>query len=106
MIRKTLALICCLTMLAPAFAFAEQTSFSMAGFDGDQSNHDWNDNGFFTRMEARTGLTFTFDEYTDYAKWQAAKQKMFETGDLPDVLFKAALTTDEQLRYSESGQLI
>ncbi|MDD3411594.1 MAG: extracellular solute-binding protein, partial [Eubacteriales bacterium] len=60
----------------------------------------------FTRMEARTGLTFTFDEYTDYAKWQAAKQKMFETGELPDVLFKAALTTDEQLRYSESGQLI
>ena len=79
----------------------------MAGFDGKNSYHVWSDNAFFTRMEALTGLTFTFDEYTDAEKWQAAKNAMFQPGgELPDVLFKATLTPDEEIRYSDSGQLI
>lgn len=107
MLKRTVCLLCCaaLTFLAPFEALAA-TTYTMAGFDGDSSNHTWSDNAFFTRMQARTGLSFAFDEYTDYTKWQAAKTAMFTTGKLPDVLFKAELTTREQTQYAESGKLI
>ena len=61
------------------------TALTMAGFDGESSNHNWSENEFFTRMEARTGITFTFDEYTSRDQWQTAKNTMFSTGELPDV---------------------
>lgn len=106
MMKRITALLLCAVLALTAFS-AVAESYRMAGFDGQESEHDWNTNKFFTRMEARTGLTFTFDQYTDASKWQAAKDAMFaEGGQLPDVLFKAALTTEELLRYTESGQII
>ncbi len=107
MIKRTVALVCCalLALSAPFAALADQT-FSMAGFDGDDSNHSWKDNAFFTRMQARTGIGFTFDEYTDYSKWRTAKAEMFASGNLPDVLFKAELTTREQIEYADKGMLV
>jgi len=81
-------------------------SYAMAGFDGDNSTRDWNTNLFFVRMQERTGLSFTFTQYADYAQWQAAKADMFEKDQLPDVLFKAELTTEELTRYTDSGQII
>ncbi len=107
MFKRMLALLCCLmVILVPSFSMA-QTSFTMAGYDGEDSTRDWATNGFFTRMEARTGISFTFQQYNQQSKWQAAKDAMFaQGGQMPDVLFKAALTTDELIRYTESGQLI
>ena len=106
MFRRALCLIACLSLaLLPALSLAEQ-SFTMAGFDGADSTHDWTTNQFFTRMEERTRISFTFQQYTNREKWQQAKDSMFQTGELPDVLFKAALTTDELIRYTDSGQLI
>lgn len=99
--------LCLLTvvLLLPAACFAQE--FVMAGFDGQDSGKDWANNEFFTRMQERTGVGFTFQEYNDTAKWQAAKEAMFaEGGQLPDVLFKAALTSEELIRYTDSGQLI
>ncbi|MBR2924322.1 MAG: extracellular solute-binding protein [Clostridia bacterium] len=104
MLKRFLCLVTALLVL-PAACFAQE--FVMAGFDGQDSTRDWETNGFFTRMQERTGLTFTFQEYTDQAEWQAAKDAMFaQGGQLPDVLFKAALTSDELIRYTDSGQLI
>lgn len=107
MFHKTVCLLCCamLLMTAPMAAQADAT-YRMAGFDGDSSSHTWESNDFFTRMQARTGISFTFDEYTDASKWQTAKQTMFASGDLPDVLFKAALTTREQIEYHQKGMLL
>ncbi len=85
---------------------ASASTFTMAGFDGQDSNHDWADNAFFQRMQEATGTSFQFDEYTDMAKWQKAKDEMFSSGALPDVLFKAALSAGEQAAYSDAGQLI
>jgi len=85
-------------------AFAD--SFLMAGFDGENSSHNWETNDFFQRMQDQTGITFSFDEYTDSGKWQEAKDTMFSSGVLPDVLFKASLTQEEQMKYTEDGQLI
>ena len=104
MLQRILCCLLCL-LLAAAPAASAETTFAMAGFDGENSTHDWNTNRFFTRMEARTGVSFTFQQYTSRKEWQAAKDAMFAPGGpLPDVLFKAALSTPEMIRYSESGQ--
>ena len=104
--RRAAMGLCCMVvaLLIPFGAMA--ATFSMAGFDGDESRHEWKTNAFFTRMEARTGVNFTFEEYTDYAAWQAAKQRMADTGTMPDVLFKAELSTREQIELSQRGLLI
>ena len=85
---------------------ASASTFTLAGFDGQDSSHEWSDNQFFTRMQEMTGTSFMFDEYDDADKWQSAKGNMFESGELPDVLFKAALSVEEQTNYSDAGQLI
>jgi putative aldouronate transport system substrate-binding protein len=90
---------------APSAANAA-TTYRMAGFDGEGSERRWEENAFFTRMEARTGVQFTFDQAADADAWQKAKDTMFATGTLPDVLFKAQLSLREQLAYAQSGQLI
>ena len=107
MLKRTVCLLCSLALaLAMPLQALAASPYKMAGFDGDQSNHTWSTNGFFTRMESRTGISFTFDEYTDFQKWQTAKAGMFANGTLPDVLFKAELTTREQIEYAQSGALI
>lgn len=104
--RKAAALCCAAVLLLIPLTAVADGAYRMAGFDGDDSRHVWETNGFFTRMEARTGIGFTFDMYTDFEKWQQAKASMFATGELPDVLFKAELTTREQIAGLQSGQLI
>ncbi len=104
--RGALALMALVLALALPAASLGETVFAMAGFDGDDATHDWATNGFFTRMQQRTGVAFTFEQYNDYQKWTARKTEMFATGELPDVFFKAELTTDELIRYTDSGQLI
>lgn len=105
MLKRFLCLALCVLLLPVAAATAE-TTFSMAGYDGEDSNHDWETNQFFTRMQERTGISFTFQEYKSSSDWQKAKEQMFATGELPDVLFKASLTSEELIRYTDSGQLI
>ena len=105
MLKRFLCLALCVLFLPLAVANAEAT-FSMAGYDGEDSNHDWETNQFFVRMQERTGISFTFQEYKSSAEWQKAKDQMFAAGELPDVLFKASLTSEELIRYTESGQLI
>ena len=107
MYKRILCCLCCVLMaVLPAVSMAEAT-FAMAGFDGEDSTHNWSTNSFFVRMQEKTGLSFTFQQYTKAADWQKAKDAMFaQGGQLPDVLFKAALTTPELIRYTESGQLV
>ncbi len=107
MFKRVVSLLCCaaLLMLIPLGALADAT-YTMAGFDGDDSEHTWENNAFFTRMQSRTGIQFMYNEFTDYDKWQEAKAAMLASGDLPDVLFKADLTTAEQMAYADAGVLI
>ncbi len=105
MLKKVLALLTAL-LLCSSFALADGTTFSMAGFDGDDSSHVWDTNLFFSRMTEKTGVSFTFKEYTNYETWQNTKSAMFSMNQLPDLFFKAELTSAEQIRYYEAGQLI
>ena len=98
------SLVAAFLLLSTQTAFA--ATYTMAGYDGEESGHDWSTNHFFAMMQGNTGTSFEFSQYNNAEKWQEAKDAMFASGDLPDVLFKAALTTDELITYSDKGQLI
>lgn len=95
-----------IALLLCGVQIASASTFTLAGFDGQDSSHNWDDNQFFVRMQEKTGVSFQFSQYTDYDKWQQAKNEMFTSGNLPDVLFKADLSVEEQQRYSSEGLLI
>lgn len=100
-----LLLVMVLLMVTPG-AYAEE-SFSMAGYDDEETNHVWTENLFFERMEALTGVTLELHQYTTAAGWQAAKAAMLAGEEqLPDALFKASLTTQETQAWYEAGKLI
>ena len=100
-----LLLVLVLLMTAPG-AYAEE-SFSMAGYDDETTNHVWAENLFFERMEQRTGVTLDLYQYTSSSSWAAAKADMLSgKTELPDALFKAALTTQETQAWYEAGKLI
>ena len=99
-----MALICAFA----GMAWAEEESrpvYVMAGFD-DTSYRDWASNQFFIRMEERTKVSFSYRQYKSLDAWTEAKSGMTASGDLPDVLFKAALTSDECIALREKGVLI
>ena len=100
--KRLLCLI--LALLLPCAALADYT---MAGYDDSSTNRDWNTNLFFRRMEEKTGVHFTYRQYTKAAEWQKAKAGMQPgDADLPDVLFKADLRDEECIQLLDSGVLI
>lgn len=105
--RKRLALLLAVVLsLLACPALAE--GVAIAGYDGGSSTtHDWGTNLFFTRMEERTGIALTFQQYNEYDAWAKAKAAMLSgSAELPDVLFKAELTLDETQALYEAGKLI
>ena len=108
MMRRILGFILCISLLCSVLsAVAEGTkTFVMAGYDTEESKHVWDDNLFFRRMTERTGIEFTFRQYTTEEEWTAYKAGLKAGGDLPDVLFKAMLTPDETQMLYDSGVLI
>lgn len=90
---------------APALA-ASDAPYVMMGAEYEGSTRVWEESLFFQRMEASTGIQFTFREYTNAQAYQTAKDEAFANGTLPDVFFKAQLTPAEELRYAQSGQLV
>ncbi len=106
--RKLLSLMLCLILAAAAVpgAYAENT-FTVAGYDHEDTGHVWTENLFFKRMEERTGVHLELAQYTSEASWQAAKDAMLAGSlELPDMLFKADLTTQETQKWFEAGKII
>lgn len=92
-------------MLLCAAASADEP-FTMSGYD-DSSGHEWTTSLFFERMEERSGIAFSLTQYTDDDSWTSAKAAMLAGEQaLPDVLFKAELTTRETFDLYEAGYLI
>jgi putative aldouronate transport system substrate-binding protein len=106
--RKLLSLMMVLAMTTAVFsgAYAEG-SYTVAGYDHQDTKHVWTENLFFQRMEERTGVHLELTQYMTAESWQAAKQQML-AGEiaLPDALFKADLTTQETMAWFESGKII
>ena len=106
--RKLLSLMLTLVLLMGAVpgAYAE-TTFSMAGYDHEDTGHDWSENLFFQRMETLTGVHMELSQYGTSEAWQAAKAQMLDgTLALPDALFKANLTPQETMKWMEAGKII
>lgn len=99
-------LIACLIALMMLMSFACAETFTMAGCDDADIGHVWTNNLFFDRMEERTGIHFEFIQADNKDAWQAQKTAMFQTGNLPDVFFKANFSVSETIAYYEAGQLI
>lgn len=103
--RHLLALCLALSLLLPALAMGE--TFTMMGFEQDSETRVWADNLFFDRMAEETGTSFTFQQYSEETAYDEAKAAVFSGAqDLPDVLFKAALSPEEEMRYVQAGQLV
>ena len=92
-----------LALMLPCVALAD---YVMAGFDPENTYRDWNTNLFMKRMQEKTGVVFTYQQYKDAAQWKLAKASMTESSDLPDVLFKAELSDAECIDLFEKGVLI
>ncbi|MBR6185735.1 MAG: extracellular solute-binding protein [Clostridia bacterium] len=107
--RRTFCFALAFALCLCSAAWAEESagpSYRMAGLDQTQYR-SWENNAFFTRMEQRTGVRFTFQQYTKAEEWTNAKAAMTaDAADLPDVLFKAALTGGECISLRENGVLI
>ena len=109
--RKIMAVLLAVLMLFSGMgAFAGEVQkapdFIMEGFDGDSSNHVWDTNLFFSRMQEKTGISFQFRQYTDYDQWTERKNALLEGEDLPDVLFKAGLTAGEIRDLAAKGVIV
>ena len=95
-----------LALPASAEQVQKAPDYIMEGFDGDGSNHVWDTNLFFARMQEKTGISFQFRQWTEYADWTTRKQGLINGESLPDVLFKASLTARETQQMAASGVLI
>ena len=104
--KKVCAVCLCLVMGLTLWACAageapKAPDYILEGFDGDNSNHEWETNLFFARMEERTGISFQFRQIKDYTQWEERKRAILAGEDLPDVLFKAGLTpADTEQMYT------
>ncbi len=84
---------------------APKPAYILAGFD-DTQYRTWADNQFFIRMEEKTGVSFAYQQYKNLNAWTQAKADMKAGDEMPDVLFKAALTSAECISMREKGVLI
>lgn len=103
--KKALCIILTLLLL-PLCALGDEAAFVMAGFDDAEVGRDWSSNLFFARMQERTGVAFTYQQYSNAAQWTSAKAAMKAGAEMPDVLFKAELTTTECIDMLQNGALI
>lgn len=92
-----------LALMLPCAALAD---YVMAGFDPEATYRDWNTNLFLQRMEEKTGVQFSYQQYKVQEEWQKAKAAMTANSELPDVLFKAELTPAECIDMLDKGVLI
>ena len=101
------AVVCLVAFLLFAALPGHAQSMVMMGFEEAAVNRKWADNRFFARMEEKTGLAFTFDQYTDEALYRQAVSVLSPGDpDMPDLLFKASLSPAETIDLLANGAII
>ena len=107
--RKGFAIVISIILLFSAAAaenVQKAPDFILEGYDGDLSGRNWDENLFFKRMQEKTGVSFQFNQYTDFDKWKERKTELLAHEDLPDVLFKAELSASEVRELYQSDVII
>ncbi len=128
--KRMFCLVLSLLLVAAGTAWADTKEYVMAGFD-DTQYRSWETTAFFEEMnnwsiateettlapqenetaapageKEETVLHFTFRVYNKSNEWKEAKAAMSKDGDIPDVLFKAGLSSSECQTMLEKGVLI
>ena len=107
--RKGAAWILIFVLLFSA-ALAESSQkapdYVLEGYDGGVTYRVWDTNLFFERMQEKTGISFQLRQYTDASRWAERKRELLEGTDLPDVLFKAELSSAEVRDLYQNGYII
>lgn len=106
--RKGIALLLAVLLLlsqAAAETAQKAPDYTMEGYD-DFSGRNWDTNLFFSRMQEMTGISFQLTQYTDQEKWTERKREILEGENLPDVLFKAELTSADVRDLHKAGRII
>lgn len=80
--------------------------YLMEGYDGGMDYRVWETNLFFERMQENTGISFQLRQHTDSSQWKERKKELLEGKDLPDVLFKAELGSNEVRDLYANGYII
>lgn len=108
--HRGLAWVLVILLMAASFGNAtaegqKAPDFILEGFDGESINRNWETNLFFERMEEKTGISFEFRQYSNYETWATRKKEILAKTNLPDVLFKAELSSSEVRDLYEAGVL-
>ena len=102
-VKKKIALI---LTLALALAACQAQALTLAGLERSESNI-WSENTFFEAVQEATGVALSVEEYHDEQAWTEQKQAWKNgEGEMPDVLFKARLSTLEEQELLDAGVLI
>ena len=91
---------------ACAESLQKAPDYIMEGYDGGVDYRVWDTNLFFARMQEKTGISFQFRQYTDQEAWAKRRQAISAGEDLPDVLFKAGLSSSEIRDMYGDGYII
>lgn len=81
----------------------EKITMSMMGPDIGQAK--WKDMAFFKEMEKMTNVHYEFTTPPN-SDFQTKLNLAFASGEIPDVLFGAALTAEQEVKYGKEGVLI
>lgn len=93
------------TLLLCLSAAAAQ-AMTITGLETESVTREWENSAFFPRMQALTGVEMLPHGVDDEKAYSAAIDGMLR-GELPaDVLFKAALTREQEIALLDSGAII
>ena len=104
--RRFLAVLCLAALLCGAHAPALAQGLVLMGLEDASLNRDWASNRFFARTAEKTGLAFSFRQYVEEEDYRAALEALEAGQELPDGLFKAALSPGEAQALLEKGVLM
>ena len=107
--RRGAVLILAIVMLfstACADSIQKAPDYLMEGYDGGVDYRLWENNLFFRRMQEKTGVSFELRQYTDKDRWTERKGELLAGQNLPDVLFKAELGSNEVRDLYLNGYII
>lgn len=99
--KKTLILAMMLCLLSPC-----ALALTMTGLETDTVERTWEGHVFFERMEALTGVDVSAHGETDRAAYAKMLAEMESGTVTTDVLFKAALSREQEYRLLESGAIV